>query len=383
MSTTTNKDGDNIPQNRYSFQYFNKEFDFGVENEEGECVRKRKKPGRKSNPPSQQEKRAKNRLAQKVFREREQQRKEEKERQQQLYDLKIQELKSKLAIAQFESRYLKGCVLHLILTCLMQTGSVPQIWPEALIIASNSHGEYKSPVFAPYGEESIENEAYQTHALLDVLLENECIKDFDQAVCASSQKGAFFSSLLNNQLSSGMASSFPTYQIPGEIIPLNTSTQEPEKVLPSKKEKNAGKSSIQQQPQYHHISSPVSLSSNSSISSTQSSSQNASQSSTQESDSNSSKHMGLIIQQKPVIGVITSPPSLKTLDDLSYMPPMQALHILKLQMKLTSILGSNLPAALIPSKFLDQSLPLIFSFETNLSFLLSCLTTSHSSRYKN
>ncbi|KAI9472067.1 MAG: hypothetical protein EXX96DRAFT_489014 [Benjaminiella poitrasii] len=57
----------------------------------------------------------------------------------------------------------------------------------------------------------------------------------------------------------------------------------------------------------------------------------------------------LVIHQKPVIGVISEPPSLRTAEDFAHMPTLQALHILRLQLKLGSILGEFTTAALLPT----------------------------------
>ncbi|KAI8878979.1 hypothetical protein K501DRAFT_194659 [Backusella circina FSU 941] len=57
----------------------------------------------------------------------------------------------------------------------------------------------------------------------------------------------------------------------------------------------------------------------------------------------------LTIQQKPITGVIYEPPALKTPGDLAGMPSLQALHILRLQLKTSSILGDATPVALLPT----------------------------------
>ncbi|KAI7897309.1 uncharacterized protein EV154DRAFT_390139, partial [Mucor mucedo] len=57
----------------------------------------------------------------------------------------------------------------------------------------------------------------------------------------------------------------------------------------------------------------------------------------------------LTVHRKPIIGVISEPPSLKTSEDFVNMPSLQALHILRLQLKLGSILGNLIPAALLPT----------------------------------
>ncbi|KAI8079282.1 hypothetical protein BDF21DRAFT_340043 [Thamnidium elegans] len=57
----------------------------------------------------------------------------------------------------------------------------------------------------------------------------------------------------------------------------------------------------------------------------------------------------ITIQRKPLVGVIYEPPLLKTSEDFVNMPSSQALHILRLQLKLGSILGNMTPAALLPT----------------------------------
>ncbi|KAI8366652.1 uncharacterized protein BYT42DRAFT_485564, partial [Radiomyces spectabilis] len=52
---------------------------------------------------------------------------------------------------------------------------------------------------------------------------------------------------------------------------------------------------------------------------------------------------------KPIKGTIIEPPALKTPDDLTHMPPLQALHILRLQLKMGSILGNLTALALWPT----------------------------------
>lgn len=353
MSTSN----DNEQVNRFSFQHFDQECDFGVDNEEGERVRKRKRPGRKPNPPSLQERRAQNRAAQKAFREREQQRKVEKEKQWQNFSREIQELKNQLAIVQFEAKYLKACVLHLTLSCLVHRGSVPHIWTESRIIPSNNHGEYKKPVFGLYGQH-IEDEANQMPALLDMLLENKCVVDFDKALFATTQNSSFSNFIKNNSTTSPDFA-FSSYQnyIDQEIITLNKESQEPRLNFPrnKKRSKTTPVTSPSQedqlpeqspQPFIQHPSPPAEVPSQQPI-------YQIHMSPLQQEDTQSSlsNNQALTVQHKPIVGVIFEPPSLKTSEDFVNMPSLQALHILRLQLKLGSILGSMIPAALLPSKY--------------------------------
>lgn len=372
MSTSSKENNNETQPNRFAFQHFDQECDFGIENEEGERVRKRKRPGRKPNPPSLQERRAQNRAAQKAFREREQQRKAEKEKQWQDFTEEIKELKKQLAITQFEARYLKACVLHLTLSCLIHRGSVPHIWTESRIIPSNSHGEYKRPVFAPYGEH-IKDEAQQIPALLDMLLENNNVVDFDKALFITTKNTAF-SNFLKRKGDVDPDVAFPSYQsyLREEMITLNKNSQEPRRNFPKNKKKaktaQSGESASlpnltsQKQPQQEQspqlTPSPINAhqlppqpqqqtqlpKENTILFSPQQQDDDNMSSSNQSSNS-----QALTVQQKPIVGVIFDPPSLLTSEDFVHMPSLQALHILRLQLKLGSILGNMTPAALLPT----------------------------------
>ncbi|GAN02156.1 hypothetical protein MAM1_0017c01597 [Mucor ambiguus] len=353
-------------EGRYSFQHFDQECDFGIENANGERVRKRKKPGRKPNPPTVQERRAQNRAAQKAFREREQQRREEKERQWRDYSEEIKNLKKQLACVQYEAKYLKACVLHLTLACLIHRGSVPHIWTESRIIPSNSHGEYRKPVFEPYGQHII-NEAYQTPALLDMLLDNQCIVDFNKALDETSQLNVFESRKKKTDINNNTDVSSASYQsyISEEIITMNKNSQEPKKSFPRAKKqklnpnrtlsslespaatsqtsfsslptKHAGRTGYSTSPTFSTLDENVKASPTSS---------------TAHEEYNShplQSNQVLAVNCKPVLGVLFEPPALRTTEDIVNMPTLQALHILRLQLKLGSILGSMTPAALLPT----------------------------------
>jgi hypothetical protein len=356
MSMASSGVPDEPPQSRFTFQHFDQECDFGVENADGERVRKRKKPGRKPNPPTLQERRAQNRAAQKAFREREQQRREEKERQWRVYNEEIKSLKEQLAATQYEAKYLKACVLHLTLACLIHRGSVPHIWTESRIIPSNSHGEYKKPVFAPYGQNII-NEAYQTPALLDMLLENHHIVDFEKAAACTSQQSAFIN--YKKRRGDDPNLSFSAYQtyISQDIILMNRSSQEPKHSFPKPKKRRRSSSAASSQSSSipNNLSPPPSLAVPEDPLSYQENSQQKQQadnSSSNMHNSYNSDSQALTVHKKPVVGVIFEPPPLRTSEDFVNMPTLQALHILRLQLKLGSILGNMTAATLLPSKCL-------------------------------
>lgn len=371
MSTSPKHYSNDTPLNRFAFQHFDQECDFGIENEEGERVRKRKKPGRKPNPPSLQERRAQNRAAQKAFREREQQRKMEKEKQWQDFRLEIKDLKDQLAIAQFETRYLKACVLHLTLSSLVHRGSVPHIWTESRIIPSNNHGEYKNPLFKTY-HENVKDEVHQIPALLDMLLENKCVVDFDKALFATTQNSTFSNFLKKKGDTSPelLIASYESY-IKEDVITLNKNSQEPRRNFPKENRKKAKITSVQleepvdqvmspakeiQQPsppednmspvqQYMHTDDTPRVQLNPQA-------QPTPQQPTIQQPYNipqATNSQAITVQRKPLVGVLYEPPLLKTSEDFVNMPSSQALHILRLQLKLGSILGNMTPAALLPS----------------------------------
>lgn len=317
-------DETNDKKGRFAFQYFDQASDFGIETADGERVRKRKKPGRKPNPPSIQERRAQNRAAQKAFRQRENQRKEEKERMWKDYCDEIKKLKKELMVSQYEIKYLRACVLHLCLASLIHRGTVPHIWNESRIILSNDHGEYKDPNYVPDVQDMV-NEVNQTPALLDIMLdENHKIIDFDKAVMKSAQP----SPQLNNNKSQPVF--YRRNYDNDNIVTINKNSQEPRRCFP------LGSNST--------IKRPRSPSPEIDLPKSQNSSEELSD------DNNSSTQALLPVQQKPLVNVLLTPPTLKTADDLACMPTLQALHILRLQLKLGSILGELTQAALIPSK---------------------------------
>lgn len=366
MSTSSNESSSETATNRFAFQHFDQECDFGVENEKGQRVRKRKKPGRKPNPPSVQERRAQNRAAQKAFREREHQRKLEKEKEFERYHEEIKDLKKQLAIVQYEAKYLKACVLHLTLSCLVHRGSVPHIWTESRIIPSNDHGEYRKSSLKP-DDENTKDEAKQTPALLDMLIENNCIMDFDKALSATTENTSLSNYMKNNANASPeeiLCSSYQKY-IDQEVVTLNKKSQEPCRSFPNAKRKSKTAVPVQSPTpsegsldrhvlSLQHQPSPPqeTLSSMHQGTSSDDFSSTTSHSDREQTDIPQPNNQALIVQQKPIVGVISEPPSLKTSEDLKNMPPLQALHILKLQLKMGSILGPMTPAALLPSMYI-------------------------------
>lgn len=361
--------------NTFAFQHFDKESDFGYINEQGERVRKRKTPGRKPNPPSLQQKRVKNRVAQKSFREREQQRKDERDKERQIFNKKIKDLQKKLAVAQFEARYLKACVLHLSLDCLKYRGSVPHIWSESRIIPGNTQDECKKPLNNNQSGGK-HDEANEVPALLDMMLEDKHIVDFDKAISATTQKNTFSNFIRKkyNAHPDTPLASIQAYIIEESHI-LNRNSQQPEKNFPPRKDtppadtqsSKLGKQQIPSTPLSQdtspaHYTTSGSEKRDLSYEALQDRAISSMPSPQQEDydddhDSNSSHFVKsnassqeLTISSKPLVGVTHNPPSLKTSDDFVDMPALQALHILRLQLKLTSILGNMVTASLLPSK---------------------------------
>ncbi|CAO3697236.1 unnamed protein product [Rhizopus stolonifer] len=104
---STNSDSSTQP-NQFTFQHFDQECDFGVVTEDGQCIRKRKKPGRKPNPSSTEKRRAQNRDSQRAYRQRERNRKQEFEKEKGYYVDEIRNLKKKLAQSEYEAKYLRA-----------------------------------------------------------------------------------------------------------------------------------------------------------------------------------------------------------------------------------------------------------------------------------
>jgi hypothetical protein len=308
-------------QSRFSFQHFNPEYDIGIVNEHGERVRKRKRPGRKSNPPSVEERREQNRVAQKIFREKEQRRREKQEQERRQLSNEIFRLRKKLAEVEYEANYLRGYALQLSLACLLHRGSVPYIWSERCF-----YDRHTTPVFTQSTRPEMKSfaELYQVPRLFEMILgENQQILDFDNALAA-----------IDYTRRESSATSFLKCIPPDEFI-LNTKRQEPVCVFPKRTDEDQSNDDFVE----------------ASIEDDNSSSSETAVDTERIKDSNiPSENNSLISFQKPVRGVIHETPTLKTTDDLTDIPAMQALHVVRLQLKMSSILGTTTPAVLLPSK---------------------------------
>ncbi|CAO3626545.1 unnamed protein product [Cunninghamella blakesleeana] len=428
-------------QARYCFQYFDEECDVGIEDENGERVRKRKRPGRKPNPPSQQERRAQNRMAQRNFREREQQKRLEKEKQWNEYMEELTQLRKRVARAEYEANYLRGWVLQLLLASIAQRGSVPQVW-----IDTRCH-PVPHPTMMPYPLSFMEeDEALHVPAMLDLLLneDTKTILDIRKAVELSDYSGDSTCPLVKRaQIARKRQQKYfdepvnippPPPSIPTpcnfksiheilstDIISLNTECHDVRFTFPSAPSTNEKKNNLDinnntnnnnnnnnnnnkplSSPSYHHqqnnkssiknknkrdttpdhqdinhnnkqyhfspsSSSPTtnfvnenkssptmktSLSSsttNTMNNSPLSPSISPSSPSTSSTSTSSTSSISCFKKQQTLKVVTTEVPTLKKPEDLSNMPPLQALHILRLQLKISSLIGEKVHYALCPT----------------------------------
>ncbi|KAF1801736.1 hypothetical protein FB192DRAFT_1282597 [Mucor lusitanicus] len=192
-----------------------------------------------------------------------------------------------------------------------------------------------------------------------MVLENQCIVDFNKALFNTSQHNVFENQKKKTDDSNDSTGARPTsYQnyISQEIITINKNSQEPKKSFPrAKKQKlnpNRSPSPPPATPQTSLPSPPTKHARRERYSSSPTFS-------TLDDHANASHEEGinhppqsnqvLAVNRKPVIGVLFEPPVLRTSEDIVNMPTLQALHILRLQLKLGSILGSMTPAALLPT----------------------------------
>lgn len=306
---------------RFSFQYFDEASDVGLENESGERVRKRKRPGRKPNPPSIQERRAQNRAAQRAFREREQQRRQEKERQWRALVEERDRLKERLAQVEYEANYLRGCLLLFSLSSLVERGTVPHIWTDTRVL----------PI--PWNGAKTLDSIHDKPAILQTLLDpKNHILDFRKALANAQINGCAIAKAprFNNGTSNTLA--LKTNPLPAfaTSIPATTTTTTTTTTTESYHDDDT--STLKTNPlllprQSHEDLSAPTESMVSSFTATQ-----------------------------PVLGTITETPTLKTPDDLAHMPPLQALHILRLQLKTSNILGDKIRTAFAPSKYTQDIL---------------------------
>lgn len=310
------------PPARFNFQHFDQESDFGIENENGERVRKRKRPGRKPNPPSIQERRAQNRAAQRAFREREQQRRQEKERESQRHVEELAYLRRRLAEVQYEANYLRGCVLLLSLTSLVERGSVPHIWTDTRLFPF------------PWAETPPPQPVDDIHtvpAILNTVLgKDRNILQFQEALVAArctgwelpDQIAEVFNSIDRHTASNDNATTDePAIPLPlssaSTVPPPTSSSTSPPTSSSTEQKKNPPDDSIQDLPV--PTAGPESM-------------------------------VSSFTATKPVVGTIHNSPTLKTPSDLAHMPSLQAHHILRLQLKCSSILGDKTRFAFTPSK---------------------------------
>ncbi|KAI8994622.1 hypothetical protein BDB01DRAFT_773444 [Pilobolus umbonatus] len=312
--------------NRLSFHYFNQESDVGIENEDGECVRKRKKPGRKPNPPSKEERREQNRVAQKAFREREHMRMLEKEKERRMYSDEIQFLRKKLAQTEYELEYLRGCLLQLSLSCLVKQGCIPYIWKESRCMPKDTYSD------SGYGDIEEVEEIDKTPPILDCMLDNNHIKDFDGSLDTIIEHESF--SVFKKRFGKDDHVSFETFlsYVINQPVPINQESQDIQRTFPkSRAHTTPHDRSIGFQKNDEVILVPSSAES-----------YDGSKRENKESQT-------LTVKKKPVVSVTVDRPTLKTTDDFANMPPLQALHLLRLQMKLGSILGQLTGGALLPT----------------------------------
>ncbi|KAI8140496.1 hypothetical protein BJV82DRAFT_219893 [Fennellomyces sp. T-0311] len=313
---------------RFSFQHFDQESDFGVEDENGERVRKRKRPGRKPNPPTLQERRAQNRAAQRAFREREQQRRQEKERENQLHLEELIRTRKRLAEVQYEANYLRGCVLLLCMTNLVERGSVPHIWTDTRVFPIPWVGMPPSP--------PNDNVNSIPAILKTVLGKNNQILDFQSSLMTARCTGWSLPSQIE-QLLNGVDSFIPQESAAEKSTHSKTNTSP--SILSTMQQHREQKRKEQLERMREEDSEDEdSLS----------------------ASTGTESMVSNFTATKNVYGTVTDTPTLKTPDDLTHMPPLQALHILRLQLKSSSILGDKTRISLTPSKHF-QSINGIFA----------------------
>lgn len=334
------------PPARFNFQHFDQESDFGIENENGERVRKRKRPGRKPNPPSIQERRAQNRAAQRAFREREQQRRQEKERESQRHVEELAYLRRRLAEVQYEANYLRGCVLLLSLTSLVERGSVPHIWTDTRLFP------------LPWAETPPPQPVDDIHtvpAILNTVLGKDSnILQFQEALVAARCTGwelpDQIAEVLNNFEPHAPSNDDDTTTPTQPAISLSLSSHPPN--VPPPPTTSSSSSTTPPPP------TTSSSSSSSSPSTNEPKKQNPQDETIQDLPVPSAGPESMVSSftaTNPVVGTVHNSPTLKTPSDLAHMPSLQALHILRLQLKCSSILGDKTRFAFTPSKYTSSS----------------------------
>ncbi|KAI8099659.1 uncharacterized protein BX664DRAFT_382166 [Halteromyces radiatus] len=358
MNSPTIKE-EKVKQARFSFQYFDEACDVGVENEHGERVRKRKRPGRKPNPPSQQERREQNRLAQRNFREREQQRRQARDRQWKEYMEELDSLRQRVAVAEYESNYLRGLILQLLLASIAQRGTVPQVWIDT------RRYPIPHPTMVPTPPSIDENETSKVPAILQLVLDDQThsivhikkaleIADGHPSSCPLVRRAHHARLRQQQQLRQQQPTNIDIPSIPmpppttpcqfksiqellsSEIVSLNTDSQDIRRTFPTSPPLS--------------VFSPTSLT-DSEIDRCNPSDQKTSHQQPQSISPITTKTTTLsaVKRVQSVKGIISESPTLKRPEDLSHMPPLQALHILRLQLKIASVIGEKIPFTLTPT----------------------------------
>lgn len=396
---------DKYKQSRFSFQYFDEACDVGVQNEFGELVRKRKRPGRKPNPPSQQERREQNRVAQRNFREREQQRRQEREKEWQQYMDELASVRQRLAIAEYEANYLRGWILQLLLASIAQRGTVPQTW-----VDTRRH-PIPHPTMVPTPTAATgTDETAQLPPMLQLVLDDHSgsimgmkkaleVADGSSPSCPLARRAHHArsrqqqyqqrkhsvnsnSNTSNTEVSIALPPSAVTpcqYKsiqelLSTDIVSINTNSQDVRRTFP------LWIPNQHQQLQQQITTPPLSTTSSHGIASPdidQQQQHNGKYPAKSSSPPSSFDYLPPSVDPEieslspppppsifpplptqpsskkgtqSVKGTIFEPPTLKRPEDLSHMPTTQAHHILRLQLKIGSVIGEKIQYALTPSK---------------------------------
>ncbi|KAI9262066.1 hypothetical protein BY458DRAFT_515357 [Sporodiniella umbellata] len=280
--------------NPLNFQHFDQEADIGIKAPNGEWIRKRKKPGRKANPPTAEKKREQNRASQKAYRQRKNEKKKEETKIKQQHVQEIERLKRKLAQSEYEANYLRAIILHLSLTNIITRGCVPH---------------------AP----QMNNKSTRLPAFFEAFLEKGRIVELHKAKhnnsfscnsnIADNYIQAYSKMPEEDCLQYSPSPNFSEHESTESEYTLHNDTPEnDEPLLP-----------------------------------------NANDYATQSESSPRDDHQQLMLRKKPLKGILLDTPTFKTADDFIHMSPLQAVQVLSLQLKMGSILGRYFPLSLVPT----------------------------------
>ncbi|KAG2180042.1 hypothetical protein INT43_003829 [Umbelopsis isabellina] len=111
----------------WNFQHFDTQSEIGIVDENGVTHRVRKKPGRKANPAASAQRKAQNRAAQRAFRERKQREKKENDATMRRTNNEIAQLRRTVKELSYENKQLKGILLSYILTCFEMNTPHPRV----------------------------------------------------------------------------------------------------------------------------------------------------------------------------------------------------------------------------------------------------------------